>query len=171
MLESLLGLAASAGLALNGCKQGQAGAPLAGDSFPEFSLPDLQGRLHDSRSYAGRPLLLNFWATWCPPCRKEMADLERLHQALTPQGLVLLAISLDQDLNLVREFVRREQLTMPVLVDANQGWSRVALHMRELPSSYLVAADFRIKEVVTGARPWADATVQQALAGRLNLKI
>jgi len=171
MLGSLLGLVAAGGLALSGCKQGGEAVPRAGDSFPDFLLPDLQGRPHDSRSYAGRPLLLNFWATWCPPCRNEMADLERLHQALAPKGLILLAVSLDQDLNLVREFVRHERLTMPVLVDANQRWSRIALKMQELPSSFLVDTDFKIREVVAGARLWADASVQQALAGRLKLKI
>lgn len=115
-------------------------------------------------------MFLNVWATWCPPCRQEMADLSALQQALASKGMVLLTISIDRDLNLVREFIRREGLALTVLSDVDQQWSRSALRIPGLPASYLIGTDFKVKEIVAGARQWADAAVQDAVAARLNLK-
>lgn len=169
-LRSLAGWSLLGALSLGACSVEAPAKLRPGDQFPRFLLPDMGGQMHDSRSYEGRPLLLNFWATWCPPCRNEMADLNSLQQALAPKGLVLLAISIDRDLNLVREFIRREGLTLIVLSDGDQQWSRSALRIPELPASYLVGTDFRVREIVPGARRWADAPVQNTVATRLNLK-
>jgi len=169
-LQSLAGWSLLGALAISACSNEAPAKLRPGDQFPRFVLADIDGRTHDSRSYEGRPLLLNVWATWCPPCRNEMADLNFLQQALAPKGMVLLTISIDRDLNLVREFVRREGLTLTVLFDANQQWSRSALGIPALPASYLIGSDFKVKEIVAGARRWADAQVQDAVATRLNLQ-
>jgi thiol-disulfide isomerase/thioredoxin len=95
---------------------------------PSFSLPALDGRPVDLASYRGKVVLLNFWATWCGPCVEEMPSLERLHQALGPEGLAVVTVSTDEDEAALREFVRKFALTMPVLRDP--GGRGPAAHYR-----------------------------------------
>lgn len=82
----------------------------------DFTLTDLQGKTWTLKDLRGRVVLVNFWATWCPPCRKEMSDLETLYNRFKEQGLVILAIS-DQDMGKVRPFVAERNVTFPVLLD------------------------------------------------------
>jgi len=82
----------------------------------DFTLADLQGMKWSLRELRGRVVLVNFWATWCPPCRKEMPDLETLYKRFKDQGLVILAISDEED-GKVRPFVAEHHATYPVLLD------------------------------------------------------
>jgi peroxiredoxin len=83
----------------------------------DFTLTDLQGHQWTLQSLRGKVVLVNFWATWCPPCRKELPDLEQLSERFKDQGLVVLAIS-DEELAKVQPFVAERKLTYPVLLDA-----------------------------------------------------
>jgi peroxiredoxin len=169
LLRTLGGLALIPTLALTGCEQSSEKWPAKGDAFPVFSLPNLDDQISELASYAGQPMLVNFWATWCPPCRKEMADLEQLHLALSPRGLRMIAISVDEDINLVREFVHQRQLSFTVLIDAGQNWLRTALRIPGFPTTYLLDAKHTIADVMIGPREWAQADVQQTLAAKINL--
>ena len=82
----------------------------------DFTLTDLTGKPWTLKELSGKVVVLNFWATWCPPCRKEMPDLESLYQQFKGQGLVILAIS-DEDIGKVKPFVAQEKVTYPVLLD------------------------------------------------------
>lgn len=172
LAKMLAGMGVIGGLGLASCRQSQSKSDRPGrdDRFPEFSLAALDQSRHSSQDYMGRPILFNLWATWCPPCRDEMAGLEALHRALAPRGLVLLAISIDEDIQLAREFTSRQSLSFTVLSDPGQRWAGSALKVPGLPTSYLVGRDFLIKDVVVGVRAWADLTVQRTLAGRLALQ-
>jgi peroxiredoxin len=81
-----------------------------------FTLTDLQGQTWTLRDLAGKVVLVNFWATWCPPCQKELPDLESLYERFKGQGFVILAIS-DEDEAKVKPFIAKKKLTYPVLLD------------------------------------------------------
>ena len=82
----------------------------------DFTLADLDGKTWTLKDQRGRVVLLNFWATWCPPCRKEMPDLEKLYQQFKGQGLMILAIS-DEGPSKVRPFIAQQKVTYPILLD------------------------------------------------------
>jgi thiol-disulfide isomerase/thioredoxin len=115
--RQLLALIAAAPLlpAISACSP-NAADDLVGSSLPELVLPDLW-RAYDQFRDFGKAMLINVWATWCQPCRAEMAGLDRLYRSLSPQGLQLLGVSVDEDMNLVREYVRQAGVSFPVLSD------------------------------------------------------
>jgi peroxiredoxin len=82
----------------------------------DFTLADITGKAWNLKDLRGKVVLVNFWATWCPPCRKEMPDLEALYKRFKDQGLVILSIS-DEDADKVRPFVKQMNVTYPVLLD------------------------------------------------------
>ena len=82
----------------------------------DFTLADLSGKSWSLRDLRGRIVLLNFWATWCPPCRKEMPDMQALYGKFSPRGLVILAIS-DETMDKVKPFIEAQKYTYPILLD------------------------------------------------------
>jgi thiol-disulfide isomerase/thioredoxin len=155
VLRALLAL----GLApLFGCERGPAqGAALgdvlgAGATLPPFALPDLSGAI---QSYAaGRPMFLNFWATWCPPCRAEMDALAVLFGRLQDRGAQGYAISIDADVNLVREFVLAMPQPVPILLDPERSYAEGVLGVASYPTSLLVDSEGVVVRVVAGPREW-----------------
>ena len=101
----------------------------------EFLLKDLTGKTWKFSDLRGKVVLLNFWATWCPPCRKEMPDLEALYEKFSPQGLVILGIS-DDEPGKVRPFIRDRNVTFPVLLDRGGKVSK-ALVVEGIPKTFI----------------------------------
>jgi thiol-disulfide isomerase/thioredoxin len=91
-----------------------------GSRHADFTLTDLNGMQWSLHALAGKVVLVNFWATWCPPCRKELPDLEALYQRFHSRGLVILAVS-DEDAAKVQPFVAEHKLTYPVLLDPGRN--------------------------------------------------
>ena len=90
------------------------------------TLPDAAGRPLALSSLAGRPLVVNFWATWCPPCVEEMPELSALHDELAPRGLAMLGIGIDQP-DKIAEFARRHPVSYPLVV-AGMGGAELGRH-------------------------------------------
>jgi thiol-disulfide isomerase/thioredoxin len=86
----------------------------------DFTLRDLEGTPWALKQLHGKVVLVNFWATWCPPCRKEMPDLEKLHQRFGPKGLVILAIS-DENSDKVTPYIAQGKYTYPILLDPGRA--------------------------------------------------
>jgi peroxiredoxin len=101
----------------------------------DFTLTDLQGKNWALRDLRGKVVLVNFWATWCPPCRKEMPDLDALYQKFKDQGLVILAIS-DEDATKVKPFLAERPVTYPILLDPGRKVNDV-FHIDGIPKSFV----------------------------------
>ena len=137
--------------------------PWRGGPTPGLELRDLDGRGHRLADYRGKVVLVNFWATWCAPCVKEMPALQRLHENLAPQGLRIVAVSVDPAPSpltppgpfgiSVRDFVERFGLTFTVLHDPTGRIQRV-YQSPGLPSTYIIDRMGRIRKKVVGAAAW-----------------
>jgi peroxiredoxin len=125
---------------------------------PDFAVPDLAGQAVRLSAYRGRVVLVNLWATWCPPCRDEMPSMEQLYQKLKDRGFVLLAVSQDDGgAAIVKPFVEQMKVTFPVLVDP-QGEVGRKYGVWGFPESFLVDREGRIVDRVIGPRDWASNT-------------
>lgn len=130
----------------------------------DFTLPDLDGKTHRLSDYRGKVVLVNFWATWCPPCRREMPSMERLSQRLKDQGFVVLAINQQEDPDKV--FVFASQLkpepTFPLLSDRNSAVAN-AWGVQGLPASFLVDKRGRVAYRAMGGREFDHPEITQVI--------
>ena len=132
--------------------------PTIGEKVQDFELADLDGRPHALSDYRGEVVIINFWATWCPPCRDELPSLERLHRTMKDKGVRILAVSVDErydDLELMSESF---QLSMTVLHDAGKRVSRV-YQTFQFPETYIVDPDGILRSKIIGPRDWMDPSV------------
>ncbi len=141
--------------------------PWSGSETPALALSDLAGRPHALADYRGRVVLLNFWATWCEPCRAEMASMQRLQERLAGRPFTVLLVNHGETRMRVGDFVKREALAFSVLLDPNQDASR-AWRVRVLPSSFLVGADSRVRYTVIGEMDWASPESAETVQGLLR---
>ena len=135
-------------------------APQQGFPAPDFELTTSTGETIRLSELRGQPVLVNLWATWCPPCREEMPAIEKVYQEFKDQGLVVLAMNMtyQDDASAVAPFIERHGLTFPILLDESGDTSR-AYQMRSLPTSFFIDRDGIINEVVIGG-PMAEALLR-----------
>jgi peroxiredoxin len=127
--------------------------PSRAKAAEDFTLPALNGgtfRLADQR---GKIVLLNFWATWCPPCLEEMPAMERLWRKHKDDGFVLVAVSVDTDPEKVVPFVTEHKLTFPIALDTTMRVAN-AYGVRALPSSFILGKDGFLAALALGPRHW-----------------
>lgn len=105
---------------------------------PDLILSDLNGVEHELTDHLGEVVLINLWATWCPPCKAEMPTLEAYYQAHRAEGLLILAINDGDPADAVAAFAQEYNLTFPVLLDPEYEASARAFKTRSLPSSFVV---------------------------------
>lgn len=108
----------------------------------DFTLKDLQGKSWTLKALRGKVVLVNFWATWCPPCRKEMPDLQALHDRFKGQGLLILAIS-DEEAGKVQPFVEERKVTYPVLLDPGRTVNEL-FRIQGIPKSFVYDRDGKL---------------------------
>jgi len=141
-------------------KSGQIPAPQQGFLAPDFELKTPAGESVKLSDLRGQAVLVNLWATWCPPCRAEMQTIEKVYNEYKDQGFVVLAVNMTyQDIALdIMPFVNEQGLTFPILLDETGDMAK-AYQLRSLPSSYFIGRDGIINEVIIGG-PMAEALLR-----------
>lgn len=117
---------------------------------PEINLVDLDGNSVSLEDYLGKTVMVNNWATWCPPCKEEMPDLERFYQAHKDEGFILIGIEAGDPAEEVASFVRSYEISFPIWLDARQEALR-AFRNNGLPNSYFIDTTGTIRLVWNGA--------------------
>ena len=124
-----------------------------GTAILDFELEDLEGVKHKLSDFKGKVVFLNFWATWCPPCRAEMPSMQVLYDRLKDRGLEILAVDLREGPDLVKSFMEEHDLDFPVLLDRS-GRVGGMYGVRSIPTTYVVDRDGIILAGRIGGKEW-----------------
>ena len=131
---------------------------------PALALKDLNGASHRLADYRGKVVLVNFWATWCAPCRDEMPSIQELKDKLAGKPFVVLAVNLDEPESRIRKFLlQMKKLDFPILLDPERNVAR-AWGARILPASYIIGPDGRIRYSLVGELDWGHDIVVSRIA-------
>ena len=144
-------------LVLAGCSSGfESLVARVGEPAPDFELQGLDGESVSLSQLRGSPVMLNFWATWCPPCRDEMPYLQQIYEEWSDEGLMLLAIDIGESRAKVEQYMESNNLSLPVLLDTK---SKVAdkYGIRGIPTTFFIDGNGVIQEKIVGAFPNKEA--------------
>jgi len=136
---------------------------------PSLKLPDIDGRSHDLAALMGKVVLINFWATWCPPCRREMPSMERLARKLQGKDFVMLAVAVSEDADTIQAFIRQFEAppSFPILLDSRsktmQAWK-----VGGLPTTFLIDKAGRIAYSAVGGRELDHSRIEQTVRDLLK---
>ncbi len=119
-----------------------------GDQAPDFELVDLEGNPHRLSDYKGKGVFLNFWGTWCPPCKAEMPYMENQYKEFKEKGVHILAVNIKQSNYTVETFRDQYGLTFPIVIDKNESVRR-AYDVLPLPTTVLINEDGIIEDIIT----------------------
>jgi len=131
----------------------------------DFTAPQLSGGTFRLSEQRGKTVVINFWATWCPPCLAEMPAMERLWRRHKDDGFVIVAVSLDADPAIVPPFIKERGVTFPVALDPTSAVAST-YGVRALPSSFVIDRRGTLVALALGPRPW-DAGASHALVEAL----
>ena len=153
-----LALALAAGTA---CAAGGTMKPWSGGATPPLALRDLQGREHTLADYKGKIVVLNFWATWCDPCREEMPAMQRLQDKLAGK-LAVLAVSYGEGPPRIKDFLSRVPVRFTVLLDRDTA-AASAWKVKVLPTTLVIDPDQKIRYVAVGDIGWDTQPVEEQI--------
>ncbi len=153
MLKAILPIILALAMLLTGCQVVSRPSPEAnpasaatsptpegtqvGNLAPDFQLQNLVGQVISLSDLNGKPVLINFWATWCPPCRDEMPDLEKIYEEWSDKGLMLLAINVGESPALVKEFLETHNFSVPVFLDTERSVSE-KYNITGIPTTFFI---------------------------------
>lgn len=129
----------------------------------DFTLKDIDNNKISLKDYRGKVVMLNFWATWCAPCRTEMPSMERLYRQFNKRGFVILSVASGEKGEKVSKFIKEYNITFPALLDSDM---EVTDHYKvwALPTTYIINAEGNIIGRINGSRDWATKEATQYLA-------
>jgi peroxiredoxin len=122
--------------------------PAVGTMAPDFAVPDADGNMHTLSEYRGQPVWINFWGSWCPPCRAEMPDTQAAYEVLQPQGVVLLAISRRESASDAENFAALNHATFPILSDPIESLTGQSYPLANFPTHIFINRDGTINRIV-----------------------
>jgi cytochrome c biogenesis protein CcmG/thiol:disulfide interchange protein DsbE len=140
---------------------------VVGMTAPDFSLPDLEGKTRQLSDYRGKVVFLNFWATWCKPCKEEMPSMQLMWENFKSEDFVILAVSMDRVTTKkdIPPFVENMKLTFPILTDS-WGQTDKRYKLMGVPETYIIDQDGILRETIIGPRDW---TVKESMAAIVQL--
>jgi peroxiredoxin len=141
--------------------------PWTGGPAPALELADLNGRTHRLADYRGQVVLVNFWATWCEPCREEMPSIERLRASLEAERFAVLAVNVAEPESRIHKFLATMPLRFSVLLDRDTNTTR-AWQAKVLPATYIVGPDGAIRYRHIGELDWSKPQVRELILGLMK---
>lgn len=130
---------------------------------PDFTLEDMQGKKVSLSDFKGKIVIINFWATWCPPCIEEMPSMEQLHQKFKGEDFVLLAVNVEEmSRSLVEGFLKKNPFTFPVLLDEDAVVQQLYGAYR-FPETLIVDRNGMVVTRVIGGRDWMDPEIVRVI--------
>lgn len=132
-----------------------------------IQLPDMTGKQQQLSSLKGKVVLVNFWASWCPPCVHEMPSMQRLLSAEADKGLALVAVNLGESPEAIRAFAQQHQLRFPIWLDETQATAK-SWHVFAYPTSYLIDRQGNLRYAITGGADWMDPSLHDKVSELLT---
>ena len=163
--RTVLGFALAALIASSGAQaQGWQVLPWpARKPVPALIATDLNGQLWRLSDLRGKAVLINFWASWCEPCRAEMPSLQALAQAHGPDQVIVLTVNFKEPAGTVQRFAQQMSLSLPLMLDPQGAMAR-QWGIKIFPSTVMITADGRVQGVLRGELDWTSAQATQLLA-------
>jgi peroxiredoxin len=131
---------------------------------PAFELRGANGELYRLSQWRGQPVIVNFWATWCPPCRAEMPSMQRAWEQLQEAGVVLIAINVGEDQGEIADFLEQVPVSFPLPMDTDMRVSQ-SWPMKGLPTTFVVDPEGRLVYRAQGEREWDDPALMDVVLG------
>jgi peroxiredoxin len=138
--------------------------PKVGEHAPDFTAVSLSAEVVSLSDYHGKPVWLNFWGSWCPPCRAEMPDIQAAYEQLAPKGLVLLAVSLGDAPEAAAQFAARNNVTFMVLLDPNRTLTAKAYPIYNFPTHIFIDKEGIVRKIVL-----SEMSTEQAVANAQSI--
>jgi peroxiredoxin len=151
-------LARSTSVALAGAEP----QALVGQRAAEFTLKDLAGNEVTLAKLRGNVVVLDFWATWCPPCRESMPGLQKLHEELSDKHVKIFAVNLREEPDVVRKYLESSKLTLPVILDAD-GAVASKYSVSGIPQTVVIGKGGRVQNVFVGFGPQSEQKLREAV--------
>jgi len=165
LLTAILVTIVTTGLLITGCagdSESESSVATVGEAAPNFELQNLDGQSISLSSLKGKPVLVNFWATWCSPCVSEMPYIQEIHEDWSDSGLMVLAINMGDSASEVEQFLQEHDLSLPVLLDIKKV-AAPKYGIRAIPTTFFIDKDGIVRNKVIGAFP-----SKAAIESRLN---
>ncbi len=134
---------------------------------PDFTLKTEDGKTWRLADQRGKVVVLNFWATWCPPCRYEMPSMERARKAVEGDGILIAAVNVGEDADTIFEFTGRYPVSFPLLLDHDASIIK-KYKVVGLPTTFVIDPDGYVTHRIVGGREWDDPVLLNALRGLLK---
>jgi cytochrome c biogenesis protein CcmG/thiol:disulfide interchange protein DsbE len=138
-------------------------APRIGKLAPPFELSDMNGKKVAFADHKEKVILINFWASFCGPCKKEMPSLNTLFLELQKEGFVILAVSIDSKKKPVHKFLKKKKVDFPVLLDPEQEVYFDEYGVLGLPTSFLIDREGIVREIIRGEREWNSTDMKEKI--------
>ena len=137
----------------------------AGDTAPNFTIHTDNGQVISTKNFGGKVLVLNFWASWCPPCVQEMPSLNELQKMFAGQGVVVVGVSVDRNPQLYQNMVKRFQVSFPTMRDPDENLSYM-FGTYKVPETYIIDRNGKVVQKIIGlpekdgaVKPWTDPEI------------